>query len=122
MDLKQMRKISFIWGFFLVSLVVILTVFCVIYKYKSNDYKKLEENLVEASKKYVDAKFLYPEGSNQLRVSFSEMKEYGVITDLKKEDQECDGYVIVSHNGTVFDYDGYVKCPNYETKGYLNYR
>lgn len=118
MDLKQMRKVSFIWGFFLVSLVVILTVFCLIYKHKSNDYKDLEKSLVEASKKYVDSKFLYPEESKQIRISFSELKESGVITELKKEEQECDGYVIVKHNGTVFDYYGYIQCPNYETKGY----
>lgn len=118
MYLKQMRKISFIWGFFLAFLVVILTVFCLVYKHKSNDYKILEQNLVEASKKYVEAKFLYPNDSKMVRITYAEMKEESFIVDFQKDGQECDGYVVVSYNGTVFDYDGYVKCLNYETKGY----
>lgn len=118
MNMKQMKKFSVIWGSFLVILILILTVFGFVYKSKASEYKKLEIQLIDATKKYVDAKFLYPEEKEQLKVTFGELKENQYIEELKKENDNCDGYVIVQHNGTVFEYHGYVKCPKYITKGY----
>jgi len=34
------------------------------------------------------------------------------------KDKECTGYVEVFKNNTVYDYKAYIKCDNYETKGY----
>jgi len=119
MDLKQMKKISYIWGFLLVLLVVGLTIIGFIYKNKSSDYKKLEDQLVESAKKYVDAKFLYPDDKASMKISFEDMKNDGFIEELKKDDENvCDGYVLVSNNGMVFQYKGFVKCPKYTTKDY----
>ena len=66
----------------------------------------------------MDAKFLYPEENDSVKITYSEMKENSFIEELKKEDDTCDGYVIVKSNGTVFSYKGYVTCPNYTTKDY----
>jgi uncharacterized membrane protein YvbJ len=118
MDIKSMRRISIVWGSILVILVVLLTAFGFLYKSKSNEYKKLEERLVESAKKYVDAKFLYPDDNKSVKITYQEMKENAFIEELKKDDDLCDGYVIVKSNGTVFNYKGYVSCPNYTSSNY----
>ena len=118
MDMKKMQRMSIIWGCFLVLLVALLTGFGFLYKSKSSDYKKLEEELVNRAKKYVDARFLYPEENKAVKITYEEMKEHGFIEELKKGDHTCDGYVIVKSNGTVFEYKGYVSCPKYTTKDY----
>ncbi len=51
MDMKKMQRMSIIWGCFLVLLVALLTGFGFLYKSKSSDYKKLEEELVNRAKK-----------------------------------------------------------------------
>lgn len=118
MELKRMKRISFIWGIFLVLLVVLLTIFGFVYKYKSADYKKVEEQLVETAKKYVEVKFLYPDEKSSVKITLDEMKQDGYAEDLKKDDDLCDGYVILSHDGFVYQYKGYIKCSNYTTKDY----
>ncbi len=118
MNIKSMNRLSVIWGSILFLLVVLLTIFGFVYKNKSGDYKQLEEKLVESAKKYVDAKFLYPEENKSVKITYSEMKENSFIDELKKEEDVCDGYVIVKSNGTVFQYKGFVSCPNYTTKEY----
>lgn len=118
MDMKSMQRLSFIWGGLLILIVVLLTAFGFVYKSKSKEYKELENQLVESAKKYVDARFLYPDENQSTKVTYSEMKESAFIEELKKGEDICDGYVIVQSNGTVFSYKGYVSCPNYTTKDY----
>lgn len=117
MDIKQMKKISIIWGTILVLIVIGLTAIGFLYKNKSGDYKKMEDRLVEVAKKYVDQKFLYPDLNKSVKVTYQEMKRENFISDLKKEEEECDGYVIVSNDG-VHKYKGYVTCDKYTTKDY----
>lgn len=109
--------ISIVWGLILLIIVVLLTIIGFVYKTKSSDYKELEVQLVEASKKYVDQYFLYPEDSS-VKIKLQEMQEENFIGELKKDNDVCDGYVIVSKKGLSFEYQGYVKCPKFETKGY----
>lgn len=118
MNIKSMERLSVVWGGFLVVLVVLLTAFGFLYKNKSSEYKKLEERLVDTAKKYVDAKFLYPDENKSVKINYSEMKDAGFGEELKKDNDVCDGYVLVQSNGTVFTYKGYVSCPNYTTKDY----
>ena len=113
-----MNNYAFIWGSVLTLLIALLTIFGFIYKNKSNGYKELEDKIVEAEKKYVDAKFLYPTNNGQVKTSASDLIKNGYMDELKKDDEVCDGYVVVTHKNSVYDYKGYVKCKNYETKGY----
>lgn len=118
MNIKQMNRISVIWGVFLVIIVVILTVFGFVYKSKTSEYKKLEEELVNAAEKYVETKFLYPEEKQTVKVTFDELKDNQILKELKKDDESCDGYVTLTYDGHVYKYKGYVKCPKYTTKDY----
>lgn len=115
--MNKMKKISIVWGLFAVFIVGLLTLFGFLYKSKVGVYKDLEEQLVSASKKYIEAKFLYPKENEEFKATSSELVESGFMEELKVNDEVCHGYVVVSKS-TVFNYKGYVECKNYKTKGY----
>jgi uncharacterized protein YpmB len=114
----KMKRISIVWGIMVVLIVGMLTVFGFFYKSKTTIYDELEEKLVDASKKYVDANFLYPQDKDELKVTKEELVDNQYLDELKKDDNDCSGYVIVKLSNGVYTYKAYIKCPNYKTKGY----
>lgn len=118
MNIKQMNRVSLIWGLILFLLVFLLTVFGFLYKSKTIEYRQMEEKLTNIAEKYVEAKFLYPDEGQSLKINLEELKNEGYIEELKKDDDNCDGYVILSHDGFVYHYKAYIKCPKYTTKDY----
>lgn len=117
-SLKQMKKISIIWGLIMVIIVILLIILGIIFNKKNKVYTDMEDNLVEATKKYVEKSFAYPKDDDELRVSYTQLKESGLIDEISINKNECDGYVIVKNNNLVYEYKGYVKCPEYKTKNY----
>lgn len=115
--MNKMKIMSVVWGMVIIGIFVLLTLFGFLYKNKTNEYKKLEEILVEASKKYVEKKFSYPEDNQSIKISLEDLKKDSLITEFKVKDDECDGYVTITKK-MVFEYIGYVKCSNYTTKDY----
>ncbi len=118
MDLKKMRMISYVWGFLLFLLVAGLTAIGFIYKNKTEKYVKLENKLEENIKAYVDEKFIYPEDGKNVKITYQELKSNDAIDNLNIDDEECDGYGIVLHDGSTFKYQTYIKCNDYKTKNY----
>ena len=118
--MKQMRTLSIVWGMLLVLIVALLTTFGIIFNKKNKVYTDMEEDLVSATKKYVEKSFAYPKDDKELRVNYNDLKESGLIDKLEIDNKECDGYTIVKKNELVYKYKGYVKCPEYKTKNYKN--
>lgn len=116
--MNRMKKTTIIWGMVIIGLFILLTLFGFLYKNKANVYKELENKLVEAEKKYADAHFAYPEKGKVLKTDATTLIKENFLDDLNLENEECTGYAIVTHNSTVYEYKGYVKCNNYTTKGY----
>lgn len=116
--MEKMRNYTIIWGTIVIAIVVLLTIFGLMYKDKTKVYKDLEKKLVEAEKKYVDAKFLYPQNGETLKTTHEELIKEEYLDNLKKDKEECHGYVEVVLDGTVYDYKAYIKCENYTTKDY----
>ncbi len=116
--MKKVSKYYIAWAVMVIIIFALLTTFGFIYKNKSNDYKKLEQNIIEATQKYVDNKFLYPDKNKSIKITIKELQENNFIGILKKGEDECTGYAIVKSSGTAYDYKGYIKCPQYQTKGY----
>lgn len=116
--MKQMKRLTVIWGLILVGIVVLLTTFGIIFNKKNKVYTDMEESLVNATKKYVEKSFSYPKDGKELRVSFEQLKDSGLIKELKVDKDICDGYAIVKKNELVYEYKGYVKCKDYKTKNY----
>lgn len=116
--MNKLNKLTILWGFIIVSIFVLLTVFGFVYKNKTNVYKELEQKLVEAEKKYVDAKFLYPQDGKTLKTTSEELIDEKYLDYLAIDNNECTGYVEVKRKNTIYEYIGYIKCDNYKTKGY----
>lgn len=113
-----MQHISIIWGTILFLIFAGLTAFGLIYKNKSKDYKQLEDNLKNAAKQYVDQKFLYPNENDTLKVTSKELEENDIKDILKKDEETCEGYVIVTKKNEIYQYSPYIKCSKYQTKNY----
>ena len=118
MDLKKMRMISYIWGTVLFLLVGGLTTIGFVYKNKITKYEELENKLADNMKNYVDEKFIYPEEGKNIKITYQELKSNDAIDNLNIDDEECDGYGIVLHDGSIFKYETYIKCKEYKTKNY----
>ncbi len=116
--MKKVHNYAIVWGIIVLIIIILLTIFGFVYKDKSKVYKDLEEKIVEAVKKYADAKFLYPKSGENVKTTADVLIEEGFMEELKVGDEVCEGYVILSFKNSVYDYKGYVKCKNYVTKGY----
>lgn len=116
--MNKMKKMYVVWGMLVVGLFILLTIIGVLYKNKTKVYKELETKLVQAEKRYVDEKFLYPEQNTSLKTTVSTLIENGYLDALEVNGESCDGYAVISKKSTVFDYKGFIKCSNYQTKGY----
>lgn len=116
--MNKVKKYYIIWVILVVIIIAILTTFGFIYKNKTKKYRDLEEKIVEVSKKYVEAKFLYPEKGENIKVNLNDLKDNNLIDDFSVDSKPCDGYAVISIENTVYNYKGYIKCDNYTTKGY----
>lgn len=117
-SMNKIKKMYAVWTLIVILIFIFLTILGFLFKNKTNIYKVLENQLVEAEKKYVDAKFLYPTTNEPLKINAKILIENGYMDELKIQDEICDGYAIISKKGTVFEYKGFVSCSNYKTKGY----
>ena len=111
-----MKKMTAIWAFIAILLFVGLITIAVIYKQKTKKYKELENKLVEITKKYTATDFNFPK-DKELVITYSELKEEGLIKKLETEKNKCNGYVILTFDN-VTKYKGYVDCKVYKTHGY----
>lgn len=115
--MDKMQRISIVWGFLIILIFGILTCFALTWKSKNNGYKNLEKSLLNSVKGYYESKYQYPTGMEVVTVTFEELKNNNVLTELKYGNDYCDGYVNVSYDG-VINYKAYIKCNNYTSKGY----
>lgn len=115
--MDRLKKISILWGILAVLLFAFLTTMGFIYKNRTQKYKDLEEDLVKATKKYTATDFNFPVNGQNIVITLDELKDTGLIKELRVENKKCNGYVIVSFNN-VTDYKAYINCEKYKTHGY----
>lgn len=115
--MKKFKVAYILWAIMLVIIVGLLTYLGYTYQNKMKPYKDLESTLINNVSKYIEKEFLYPNEGETLKVTLNDLKNSNIIEDLKFENDSCDGYVLVTLK-TVYEYDAYIKCANYETKGY----
>lgn len=116
-SLKRMKVISIIWGMFLVTLFIIVTIFAFKFKNNSKKYLELGEYFSSKAKEYVEDNNLYPEKDSTLKVSKNDLIENEYIEGLETNADECDGYVIVSYKNN-YEYKAYLKCNKYISSKY----
>ncbi len=118
--MQEMKRLSIIWGIIMVLIFAGLTAFGFFYTKQNKEYKKWEEKLSEAAKKYVEIDYLYDKAEQKegVKISLEDLKKEKLIEDIKIKGNTCDAYAKVTYNGAVYNYKGYVKCDKYQTKGY----
>lgn len=89
-------------------------------------YSMIEENIVMATSSYMEKYYDSEIGSGTITVKTDNLILYGV---LKEEDlvtstkDICKGYSLVRKNiESGLKIDAYIKCSNYETSNYQNWR
>lgn len=115
--MKKMKIMYITWGLLVVALIGALTCIGFIYQKKLKPYKDLENNLISVTEKYIELKFLYPEEGEKLKITTKELVDANLLKDFSYKNEKCEGYTLVTFNG-VYNYDSYIKCDNYTTRGY----
>ncbi len=115
--MKRTNTLFTIWGVMVVIILALLTYLGLKLTEIDNKYVELEKKLISNTEKYVDAKFLYPEGEDILKVTSQELIENEYLETLEYNGDTCTGYVIVKLDN-AYKYDAYIKCKNYTTEGY----
>ena len=91
----------------------------------NNEYQKLEKNLENSAKRYVDA--FYKDGlveNNPIIVTVFSLVNENLLkqpVDPKNKTEACKGYVRFTLKEGKVIYEPYLKCgSNYQTKGYID--
>jgi hypothetical protein len=83
-----------------------------------NDYyQKQEDNLVAAANKYTS---VYLTDVDNATVTIKTLKAFNYIEPIYSynKDSECSGYIKIIKNGNSYNYEPYLKCPQYTTNNY----
>ena len=116
--MKQMKMISILWGAILLGIVILLTIFGILFNKKNKIYTDMEEDLVNKAQKYVETSFLYPQDNKTVEITLKELQDAKLIDEFEVENALCDGYVTLKKDNGVYKYKGYINCPEYKTKNY----
>ncbi|MBR1414227.1 MAG: hypothetical protein IJ574_06170 [Bacilli bacterium] len=113
--MNKMKVISILWGLFLLSMIFILTAASKKYLKKIEPYERLENVLVSTTKKYVEENLDLEKGKTIIKTEELFDKDY--LKEFKVDNDNCEGYVVINYENEK-EYNGYVKCSEYKTKGY----
>ena len=88
---------------------------------KKAPYIALENDIVEAMKRYYgqdENLTKLPKKNKTTKITIGELESYGLnINNIVNKD-ECIGYGIVTGRDVAFSYKAFIKCNDYKTKGY----
>jgi|GEM_PF-5113184 len=90
----------------------------------NNTYNQMETNLEAAALNYVKT-YYTSQKIDTIAVSINNLKERNMITNIvdQKDSAPCKGYVLVDNAGeTNLVSKAYIKCSNYTTSGYQDWR
>ena len=99
----------------MMSLVIAYSIASKIFPNSNEKYIKMEEEIVEALKKYKNKNKIVVSGDEQKVITIKTLKAANYVSDF-----ECTGYGIYSKD-TKDVYKAYINCDYYTTDGYLNY-
>lgn len=111
-----MKKILIVWIIIAVLMVGGLTTYGFLFNNQNKPYKTLEHDLQEAAEGYMGMYPAYLLSTNKL--PNEEMLKSGYSKELIVNNEKCEGYVEITNAGGVYKYKPYIKCKNYQTKGY----
>lgn len=108
-----MKKLTFAMTFVCVSLVSLLLVIGYNFDKNTKEYRRLEENLLEAATMYID----YSNMTYDNKITSAELINAGYLDNLITKDgkDQCDGYVVLE-KGLKKNYKAYITCKKYRTE------
>ena len=117
--MKKSNALFVVWGVIVIVLIGLLTTMGFMLKDKNEKYEVVEKRLKEAASSYADHNFLYPEDGEKLKILTKDLVSSGFLKqdELKVDKDVCTGYIIL-HKDVFCEYDVFIKCNNYTTKGY----
>ena len=120
--MKDLRKISIVWGLVLFAIFAVLTFFALKWKSKNTPYFSLEDKMVKILQSNYEGTYgYYPTVGQSKNVTLNELRSLQNSDELTIKNEECDGYVRV-YNNKVIEYKAYIKCKNYTTKDYEKFK
>ena len=117
--MKKSNALFVVWGVIVIVLIGLLTTMGFILKDKNEKYEVVEKRLKEAASSYADHNFLYPKDGEKLKILTKDLIDSDFLKqdELKVDKDVCTGYIILQKD-MVYEYDVFIKCNNYTTKGY----
>ena len=115
--MKKFRKFTIVWGIILVAIFVLFTMYSFKLDKKIKKYHDLEEYFATSVAEYNNTNKDSPQTIEVINFSLSDAIEKGVVSELKIDNDICDGYVKIA-NDEIVTYTPYISCKNYTTKGY----
>ena len=89
----------------------------------TNNYITLEEKLENQTLIYLNDYYDEPLSNNKITISRNVLKSYDLDIPLTDNDgNACSGYSIAYKTKGIVYVDGYIKCNNYVTDGYEDWR
>ena len=113
-----MKKIYIVWALIIVSLLGTTTFLGINILNKDKEYKNLEDNIEQVVSKYLGQYIEEYPNSGSKKILITDVINKGYEVDMNVNYDECEGYVVVRKVSFAYEYDGYIKCNNYITKGF----
>ena len=115
--MKKTKILFAIWGVVVVIVIGLLTTLGFILKNRTETYRVLEEKIIDSAKDYAYYHVFFDPEDSEVTVTSEELIELGFLDNLEVNDDVCTGYVVIK-NENVKEYEGYITCGKYTTKGY----
>lgn len=123
--LREMLVLSALLIIFVLIASYYIYVFLNSYNIEStvNNYSLLEEKLEEQTKIYLNDYYDEVLTSDKLTITRSVLKSYNLDVILEDSDgNSCSGYAVAYKTKGIVNVDGYIKCKDYITLGYEDWR
>lgn len=86
------------------------------------DYTKLENKVIKSANEYATDKYSESlDDDTLITVTLKKLQKENYldnIYDLKNTNSKCSGYVSFYKKNNIFNFEPYINCKNYKTKGY----
>ena len=101
---------------------VVILFFGIVFGYniffKNKEYKQLEKDMEDVVANYLGQYINEFPKNGEKKINITDVIEKGYGIDMLVNSDVCDGYVVIKKVSIAYEYDGYIKCDNYKTKGY----
>lgn len=113
--MKKTKILFAIWAIVVLIIIILLTVMGFVLESRYEKYKRFEEQVLMSANDYAHSELLLEE--KETVVSIEELVELEYLDSLEVDGDVCSGYVIITNDGN-FQYDAYIKCGEYKTRGF----